>query len=110
MGALRLLFALAPSSEYDVERAIWTSLPGSRNGGTLETEEVGVRYICRCDDVVLTDDRLSGLQITNPWLEMPDEGRPPAIPTATPSTSRISESEAYQTTAYSLILMLHAKP
>jgi hypothetical protein len=56
LGALRLLLAPIPSSEYDVERATWTSLHGSRNGRALETEEVGVPYICRRDDPVLMDN------------------------------------------------------
>ena len=54
---------LIPSGEYDVERATrtWTPLQGSRNGHALETEEVGVPYISRCDDSVLILNRLSVL-------------------------------------------------
>ena len=52
----RLLLAPIPSSEYDVERATWTPLQGSRNRHALETEEVDVPYISRRDDPVLIDN------------------------------------------------------
>jgi hypothetical protein len=101
------VLAPTPSSQYDVERATWTPLQGSPNGHALEAGKVGVRYICRRDDPVLIDNRLSALQITDPSLEMLDKDTPPAMPTATASTSRIPDSEEHRTIAYSLILMLN---
>jgi len=90
----RLLLAPIPSSEYDVERATWTPLQGSRNRHALETEEVDVPYISRRDDPVLIDNRLSALQITNSSL---DSHSTPAMPTATAPTSHISDSKPYRT-------------
>ena len=97
-----LLLAPIPSSEYDVERAAWTPLQGSRNRHALETEEVGVPYISRCDDPVLIDNRLSVLQIT--IFSLNNHLTP--TQTATASTSHISDSEPYRTIPYSLILTL----
>jgi len=53
-------------------------------------DELGVRYICRRDDPVLIDERLSVLQVTDYSL---DNDSPPAMPIATASTSHISDSE-----------------
>ena len=82
-----------PSGEYDVERATrtWTPLQGSRNGHALETEEADVLYIYRRDDLVLIDNRL---QITDSSLNGQSL---PAMPTATASTSHISNSKPYRT-------------
>ena len=55
-------------------------------------------------------DWLSVLQITNPSLEILDKDSVPVMPTGTASTSRITDSEAYRTIAYWLILTLPAKP
>ena len=89
----RWSLAPIPSSEYDVESAIWTPRQGSRNGHALETEEADVLYISRCDDPVLIDNRLSVLQITSTALDR----QSPAMPTATASTSQISDSKPYRT-------------
>lgn len=76
-------------------RATWTPLHESRNGHTLETEEIGVRYYtCRRDDPVLIDNRASVLQIANTPF---DKDSPPTMPTGTASTSHILDSEAYRT-------------
>jgi len=48
-------------------------LQKSRNGHALKTEKVGVRYLCRRDDPVLIDNRVSVLQITNTTANMPGE-------------------------------------
>ena len=88
-----MLLAPIPSREYDIERATWNPPQGSRNGHALMPDGLGVRYICRrANDPVLIDNRLSAmLQITNYSLNN-DSGLP-AMPTATASTTHISDSE-----------------
>ena len=65
-----------------------------QHGQELMPNEVGVRYICRPDDPMLINNRLPMLQITNSSL---DRHSPHAMPTATASTSHISEGEPYRT-------------
>ena len=73
---------------------MWTPPQGSRNEHELMPNEVGVRYICRYDDPVLINNQLPMLQITIFSL---DRHSPAAMPTATASTSHISDGEPYRT-------------
>ena len=84
-----MLLVPTPSIEYDAERAISTPLLRSHNGEP-EAKEVGAKAIVLHYGYLTIGSVLQ--TTTNISLEMPDPSL--ATPTATASTSRISNSKA----------------